>query len=57
MEEFFDWFVDWVKRLAQALFDAARVAVWIALIVLSSPMWLLPFAYWFIFVRKKEEET
>ena len=53
-EEFLDWFEDWWERLAVALWDAIKTALRLGLIVFSLPVWLVPFVYWFIFVRKKE---
>ena len=52
--EFLDWFEDWWERLAVALWDAIKTALRLGLIVFSLPVWLVPFVYWFIFVRKME---
>ena len=52
--EFIDWFFDFWERLAEALWGAIRTAMYWAVIVLTLPVWLVPFVYWFVFVRKKE---
>lgn len=54
--EFLDWFEDFGYRLAEALCDAIMMACRIFVIVLTLPVWLLPFVYWLIFVKKKDGE-
>ena len=53
-DKFLDWFADWLRCLREALYEAAKKALALFCAVLTSPVWLLPFMYWFIFVREKD---
>ena len=53
--EFLDWFETFLCRLAEALLDAIKKAYVLLVIVLTTPIWLVPFIYWRIFVKKKED--
>ena len=55
-DKFLDWFADWLRCLGEALYEAVKKALALFYAVLTSPVWLLPFMYWFIFVREKEED-
>jgi len=54
-------FGDWFKQTIGRAFDLlTSVLAWITiifLIVLLFPLWILPFIYWFVFVRNKEVEN
>lgn len=64
IDEFLEWFRNGLRNLGCLLFDTleqslkmfGNVLTWlirIALIILISPIWILPFIYWWLFVRNK----
>lgn len=66
MDEFLEWFRNCLSYLGQLMFDAIcqawdmflNVLAWIIvlfIVILVSPIWLLPFIYWLLFVKNKKD--
>jgi len=65
VDDFITWFRNCLSYLGQLLFNALcqgvdiiiGILAWILvlfIVILISPIWVLPFIYWFVFVRNKE---
>lgn len=55
--DFLDWFTDTWNRINESVYEGLKMAVVIVVAILSSPVWILPFVYWFIFVRRKDGDN
>lgn len=67
MDDFLEWFIDFIFRIGDWLINTIRniadlfiniiamVLAWV-IVVLLFPIWVIPFVYWYFFVRKKDKE-
>lgn len=53
--DFLYWFAEYLERLIESIWYAMKKAACWALLIVTLPVWLLPFVYWFFFVREKED--
>ena len=60
IEEFWNWFKDAVNSIVDAFWnafwDALGVAWWTFMAVITSPVWIIPFLYWYFRKWKKVKE-
>jgi len=45
--KFVDWFIDWLCGLWEAVQAAAQKGFVLMVIIISSPIWIFPFLYWY----------
>lgn len=66
IDEFLSWFGDGLRYLGQLLSDTVcqagnmilNIFAWVIVLVIAillSPIWVLPFIYWYFVERKKKE--
>ena len=48
------WFLDTVCQAWDMFLNILAGAIGLVIVILLSPIWLLPFIYWYFVVRKKE---
>ena len=53
LDDLVESFIDMLRRACSLLLDIIAGFILIDLIILLSPIWLLPFIYWLFFVRNK----
>ena len=63
MDNFIDWFFNGINKIIDWFIDSIRNGVelfidivsWIiagAIILISFPIWIIPYTYWYFFVKK-----
>lgn len=56
IEDFLDWFVDFLNAIRCGIGDAVRILFLFLVAVISLPLWIIPFVFWFFFERGKEHD-
>lgn len=56
IEDFFDWLNDAIVSVCDAIVDAAKLGGAILIAVITSPVWIIPFLYWYFRKWKKDKE-
>ncbi len=55
LRDFVEWFIDTVRRACGLLLDIVVWVITIFIVILLFPLWILPFIYWWFFVKMKKE--
>lgn len=51
--EFLDWLSDIWNTVIDSTYEAAKTALAIVVVMLTIPVWVLPFLVWLVFVKPK----
>ncbi len=51
--EFLDWLSDIWNTVIDSTYEAAKVLLSIVVVMLTIPVWILPFVIWLVFVKLK----
>ena len=51
--EFLDWLSDIWNTVIDSTYEVAKTALAIVVVILTIPVWLLPFLVWLVFVKLK----
>lgn len=55
-EEFFDWVIEVLDTFCEWLNDIAILVFGFLLIILTLPIWIIPFAFWYFRVYKPQQD-
>lgn len=59
--EFRDWFVNFLSNIAENIWECFCVVGKIfyvsVLAIITLPLWILPFIYWLVFEKEREEDA
>ena len=55
--EFCEWFSEWWENLLVNIWWSIKIILACGLVITSIPLWGLPFLYWLIFVKGREEDA
>lgn len=56
IEEFWDWLKDVMVSLCDTIVKVAWFCIAILLVIITFPLWIIPFLYWYFRKWKKDKE-
>ena len=55
LDEFLDWFEDFLNGIIHSTYEIMSVLAFTVIAILTLPLWLIPFVFWFFFERRKSD--